>query len=40
VKAKPPVAELVTAVKLVEETEKKLGNLGRVLLRPRLLPGV
>lgn len=33
VKTKPPVAELVTAVKLVEETEKKLGNLGRVLLR-------
>lgn len=33
VKSKPPVAELVTAVQLVEETEKKLGNLGRVLLR-------
>ncbi|CAN5913313.1 phosphoglucosamine mutase [soil metagenome] len=33
VKSKPPVAELVTAVKLVAETEKKLGNLGRVLLR-------
>ncbi len=33
VKSKPPMAELVIALKLVEETEKKLGNLGRVLLR-------
>lgn len=33
VKSKPPMVELVTAVKLVAETEKKLGKLGRVLLR-------
>jgi phosphoglucosamine mutase len=33
VKAKPPVAELVSAQRLVKETEKKLASLGRVLLR-------
>ena len=33
VKAKPPIAELTEACKLLSETETKLGRLGRVLLR-------
>ena len=33
VRTKPPVAELVEAQKIIKETEKKLGNYGRVLLR-------
>ncbi len=33
VTSKPPLAELEEASKLVEETEKKLASLGRVLLR-------
>ncbi len=33
VKAKPPVEELEAAQLLIKETEKKLGKLGRVLLR-------
>ncbi len=33
VKEKPPIEELVTAQQLIVETEKKLGDLGRVLLR-------
>jgi phosphoglucosamine mutase len=33
VKSKPPLAELADAQRLIQETEKKLGTLGRVLLR-------
>ncbi|MEZ0386387.1 MAG: phosphoglucosamine mutase [Verrucomicrobium sp.] len=33
VKSKPPIAELETAHALITQTEKKLGKLGRVLLR-------
>jgi len=33
VKSKPPEQELVAAQALIQETEKKLGGLGRVLLR-------
>ena len=33
VKSKPPEQELVDAQQLIQETEKKLGGLGRVLLR-------
>jgi len=33
VKSKPPEEELVAAQSLIQETEKKLGGLGRVLLR-------
>jgi phosphoglucosamine mutase len=33
VKSKPPIAELVEAQKIIKETEKKLGDYGRVLLR-------
>jgi len=33
VRSKPPIAELVEAQKIIKETEKKLGDYGRVLLR-------
>lgn len=33
VRSKPPVAELAEARKIIQETEKKLGDYGRVLLR-------
>lgn len=33
VKSKPPIEELETAQSIIKETEKKLGKLGRVLLR-------
>jgi phosphoglucosamine mutase len=33
VRSKPPMAELVEAQKIIQETEKKLGDYGRVLLR-------
>lgn len=33
VRSKPPVEELVEAQKIIKETEKKLGDYGRVLLR-------
>jgi phosphoglucosamine mutase len=33
VRSKPPMAELVEAQKIIKETEKKLGDYGRVLLR-------
>lgn len=33
VRSKPPVAELAEASKIIQETEKKLGDYGRVLLR-------
>ncbi|MBL9176469.1 MAG: phosphoglucosamine mutase [Verrucomicrobiaceae bacterium] len=33
VRAKPPVEQLVEAQKIIKETEKKLGDYGRVLLR-------
>lgn len=33
VRAKPPVDQLVEAQKIIKETEKKLGDYGRVLLR-------
>ncbi|HEY2573323.1 MAG TPA: phosphoglucosamine mutase [Verrucomicrobiaceae bacterium] len=33
VKSKPPIEELETAQSLIRETERKLGKLGRVLLR-------
>lgn len=33
VRSKPPTAELVEAQKIIKETEKKLGDYGRVLLR-------
>ena len=33
VRSKPPVAELTEAGKIIQETEKKLGDYGRVLLR-------
>ncbi len=33
VRSKPPITELVEAQKIIKETEKKLGDYGRVLLR-------
>lgn len=33
VRSKPPITELVEASKIIKETEKKLGDYGRVLLR-------
>ncbi len=33
VRSKPPTAELIDAQKIIKETEKKLGDYGRVLLR-------
>lgn len=33
VRSKPPIEELVEAQKIIKETEKKLGDYGRVLLR-------
>ena len=33
VRTKPPIDELVEAQKIIKETEKKLGDYGRVLLR-------
>ena len=33
VSSKPPTAELIEATKIIKETEKKLGDYGRVLLR-------
>jgi len=33
VRAKPPIDQLVEAQKIIQETEKKLGDYGRVLLR-------
>ncbi len=33
VRSKPPIEELVEAQKIIQETEKKLGDYGRVLLR-------
>ena len=33
VRAKPPVEQLIEAQKIIKETEKKLGDYGRVLLR-------
>jgi phosphoglucosamine mutase len=33
VRSKPPVSELKDADKIIKETEKKLGDYGRVLLR-------
>ena len=33
VRSKPPIEELLETHKLIKETEKKLGDYGRVLLR-------
>ena len=33
VRSKPPIDQLVDAAKIIKETEKKLGDYGRVLLR-------